>query len=77
MRSCPVALGPRSPRDQPKRGGNVDALRLDVIKGLADEQRDRTISLSTRPRRRVRHVATLRRTLIRLFTTCEESEMLS
>jgi hypothetical protein len=47
MQPCPVALGPGSLRNQPKRGSGVDAFRLQVIEGLADEHRNDTISLAT------------------------------
>jgi len=47
MQPCPVALAPGSLRNQPKRGSGVDALRLEVVEGLADEHRDHTISLAT------------------------------
>jgi hypothetical protein len=53
VRPCPVALGPRSSGDQPNRGSNVDALGLNVIKGLTDQHRNYAISFSTEPRRRV------------------------
>jgi len=55
VRSCPVAFSPRSSGDQPNRGSNIDALGLNVIKGLTDEHRNHAISLSTEPRRCVRH----------------------
>jgi len=53
VRSRSVAFGPRSSGDQPNRGGNVDALGLNVIKGLTDEHRNHAIPFSTEPRRRV------------------------
>src|SRR5258708_39084996 len=72
-----MSLVPGSLRDQPKRGGKVDVPRLNVIKRLADEHRNHTIFLPVWPRRRVRHVANVRRILIHLFVTCKEPEILS